>query len=105
TPLSSEEIDFLKEQILIRKFLIASFLKLDATSIGLDSLTNVYPYLLEVFTEKNYSVIKNINHPYVAGGLDAILEVEFARHNFSNNEQITLRDFSLIRRNPQYYKW
>jgi hypothetical protein len=105
TPLSNEEFEFLKEQILIRKFSIASFLKADGESIGLDSLTNVHPYLKEVFTDKKYAHITNMNHPFVAGALDAILEVEFARHFLSSNDQITHHDFSLVRRNHQYYKW
>jgi hypothetical protein len=105
TPVSRGEFDFLNSQILARKFALASFLKVNAPAIGLDSSANISPYLSEVFMRKNYSVIDNLNHPLAANRLDDILEVEFARHNLSINSQITLHDFSMIRRNPRYYKW
>ena len=105
TPLSEREYDFLKQQILIRKFDIASFIKRRGESMGLDSVDVISGHLSEIFKVENYVVINDLQHPWMANQLDEVLQVEYARHHLTDKSKIGFRDFTMIRRDTNYYKW
>ncbi len=105
TPLSEREYDFLKQQISIRKFSIASFIQVMGSSMGLDSVSDVSVYFSEIFKPENYLVIDDLRYTWMGRALDQILQVEYARHHLVKEGEMGYRDFSMVKRNHDYFKW